>query len=88
MKNYKKALSNCLRKIADQIDKMPAPVLEELAIGNFTVRIEVPNKEKPNGREPGILPNDDELKVMESALREMESREEGETYLQLDVQVF
>lgn len=82
MKSYTKAISNCLRKIADQIDKIPASSLEELSQGKFNIRIELSsNKGKVNGQEQSKLPNINELNEIESALRKMESREQGNIYL-------
>jgi hypothetical protein len=82
MKVYKKAISNCIRKLADQIDKMPASFLEELADGNFNVKIEqVTNKKKIKIKQVNKILDNYELNQIESALRGMKSREDGALFL-------
>jgi len=82
MIDYKKAFSNCLRKLAYQIDKMPTSMLQELANGNFDVRIEtLDKKEKDKKRQPAKLPDSIELHEMELALRGMQNREQGLSFL-------
>ncbi len=81
MKMNNKAFSNCLRKLAEQIDKMPASFLEELADGNFDIKIEnINNKNKKNVQLNRVSDNY-EFNQIESALRAMQSREEGLLFL-------